>query len=102
MIHTIYINERSTLKEIKKEFRKYLMTGGSVIRIDPDLKTSSIDSIFKIYNEFYKSCEKNNISYMILSELLKLKGLDENINHLITESIEKAASLDKPKLAKSN
>ena len=90
MIHKILINEKTDLKELKKLFRKKLMTGGAVIRLEEGLNESQLISI---YETFSIETEPNNVQSMVLRELAKESALPRQIRtKLLSEKDPKVRS----------
>ena len=76
MIHRIYVTEESSFAELKKLFRKKLMTGGAVFRLDPAL---SPESLSQIVDQFYPHAVPNNVAAMVLREVAKHPHVSEKI-----------------------
>jgi len=66
VIHTLYIEAEDTFLEVKKKFRKYLMTGGGVIRLKEGLISSDLD---KLEREFSPHLESNGIAEEVLKQI---------------------------------
>ncbi len=69
MIHTLYIEPGETFLEVKKKFRKCLMTGGGVLRLREGLTNSELESIMK---EFEPYVEANGIAEEVLRQVSKV------------------------------
>ncbi len=72
MIHTIHVQPETTPEELKKLFRKKLMTGGAVIRLAAEVDDRAIEKIFETFKE---GAEPENIRWMVLTEIAKRPGL---------------------------
>ncbi len=68
MIHTLLVDAETTLPELKKLFRKKLMTGGGVIRLRPELTEAEHD---KIFEHFSVDADAENIQGLVLTELAR-------------------------------
>lgn len=76
MIHTIIVDSTTKPDELRKLFRKKLMTGGAVVRLAPGL---SPEQIGEIGREFLPGVVENNLNAMVLAELAKYPDLPENL-----------------------
>lgn len=80
MIHTIYVSAQSEPEELRKLFRKKLMTGGAVVRLVPGLRGEDLEAITK---SFLPGAERHNLNSMVLSEVARATELsDETLNLL--------------------
>ncbi len=68
MIHTLFIEPGDTFLEIKKKFRKCLMTGGGVLRLREGLNLSELEGIEK---EFVPHIEPNGIAEEVVKQFRK-------------------------------
>ncbi len=75
MIHTIEINENSQIPELKKLFRKKLMTGGAVVRLAPGLDAKMYSVLFERFKE---GAEPNSLQELVLRELVKMLSLSKS------------------------
>ena len=74
MIHSIDVSLDSSIEQIKKVFRKKLMTGGARIELSEDVLPAQHDELFL---KFIVDAKPNNIQCLILTELGRAKGLSK-------------------------
>jgi len=74
MIHTLYIEPGDKFLEVKKQFRKFLMTGGGVIRLREDLKEEELSCI---ECEFLRYVEPNGVAEEVIKQV-ELRRISEN------------------------
>ena len=91
MIHTIVIDSTTKPDELRKIFRKKLMTGGAVIRLAPGLTP---EQLVEIGREFLPGVVENNVNSMVLSELARCPELPESfareLENLGVENVKRA------------
>jgi hypothetical protein len=69
MIHKFEIDDTVTFEELKREFRKKLMTGGAVVRLRSGLTPEQCE---RIRAEFEPHCNNFGIADEVIRELSKL------------------------------
>lgn len=82
-IHTIEIEESTELPELKKLFRKKLMTGGAVLRLQAGLDTKALHELFQ---RFSPDALEHNIASMVLREIAKSPNLSQELKSLLEET----------------
>jgi hypothetical protein len=82
MIHTIEVDSTSTVSELKKVFRKKLMTGGAVVRLRPGLSSEELESIMQTFGP---NAEPHSLQEMVLVELAKAGQLTDSAKSKLLE-----------------
>ncbi len=76
MIHTLVVDADTYLADLKKNFRRKLMTGGAVIRLKDGLTAAEQRAIF---NRFRGEAQPNNIAAQVLVQLASLAEADAEV-----------------------
>ena len=74
MIHTLYVSATTEPEALQKEFRKKLMTGGAVVRLNEGLTETELTSIAE---RFFADAKRYNLSALVLEEISKVRSLPE-------------------------
>lgn len=89
MIHLLEITPDIDLVELRKQFRKRLMTGGAVVRLAPGL---SPEQRRRIFERFCADAAGDNVESMVLVQLALEEGLaDDLIDDLAKLSLQPVA-----------
>lgn len=76
MIHTIDITKESTPLEVKKVFRKRLMTGGAVVRLSQGLDAETLESLT---DAFLLEATEHNVQGAVLREIASAQALPQSV-----------------------
>lgn len=66
MIHKIFVDPETELSALKKLYRKRLMTGGAVIRLEEGLAENELKQLF---DRFKLGAEENNLQTEVLEQI---------------------------------
>ena len=81
MIHTIYVDSDTELAELKKLFRKKLMTGGAVVRISSDVGHADLETIV---GKFSNNVQRYSLQSLVLTEVAKRCSPEEELASKLT------------------
>ena len=87
-IRTIQIDSSVTLPQLRKEFRKGLMTGGAVIRIRPGLSDTELEKLFSAVTAEPDKSEPGDtrvdgVAAIVMQELLREANLPSHLKSQI-------------------
>lgn len=71
MIHTLFVSATTEPEALQKEFRKKLMTGGAIIRLEKGL---SDDDLKLIAERFSPLVQPYNLAALVLEEVTRALG----------------------------
>lgn len=76
MIHRIEVTSETDPAELKKLFRKKLMTGGAVIRLAQDVAAEDLRVIF---TRFSPGAAPENLNSLVLAEIARAPQTDADL-----------------------
>lgn len=80
MIHRVEVDEETAPEELKKLFRKRLMTGGAVIRLRSGINFTGQE---KLLARYLPLVQPNNIGSLVLRELAKERPLSPKVEEAL-------------------
>jgi len=83
VIHVVEIDAEISPDELRKQFRKKLMTGGAVLRLREGLSTQDLE---KLYANFVDEALENNLAGLVLAELARAEQLPNKLRESLTSS----------------
>ncbi|MCB0344828.1 MAG: hypothetical protein KDD66_06915 [Bdellovibrionales bacterium] len=66
MIHKIFVNQETDPAALKKLYRKKLMTGGAVIRLESGIE---LPQLCELYEKFCESASQTNLQTEVLEQI---------------------------------
>ena len=81
MIHVVEVDAEISPDELRKIFRKKLMTGGAVLRLRDGLGANDLE---KIYARFVDEALENNLAGLVLAELARAAVLPTALRENLT------------------